>query len=96
MEGYLKKWTNVIYRWKPRYFRLEQGVLKYSKYRFTQSRDKILLTKCQILVTPKDKLRFVIRFSDPKKKSVQLRAHSLADKIKWVDALRTAQINELQ
>jgi hypothetical protein len=29
MEGYLKKWVNIMYRWKSRYFILKDHVLEY-------------------------------------------------------------------
>lgn len=31
MEGNLYKWTNIVSRWKMRYFYIQRGVLKYSK-----------------------------------------------------------------
>ena len=80
MEGYLKKWTNYVTRWKPRYFKLEKGILRYRKYRFTEVKGEIDLTKCQIMVTPKDKLQIVIKFVGRKEK-IQIRANSLAEKI---------------
>ena len=46
MEGYLKKYTNVLNGWKPRYFRLEKCILRYHKYRFTEVRKEIDLSKC--------------------------------------------------
>jgi hypothetical protein len=70
MEGYLKKWTNMIHRWKPRYFKLEKGILRYRKYRFTEVKGEIDLKQCQIVVTPKDNLRIVIKFANKKRKPV--------------------------
>lgn len=32
IEGYLKKWTNYVKGWKPRYFKLENGILYYVFY----------------------------------------------------------------
>ena len=29
MEGYLKKWINMIFRWKLRYFILHEDILLY-------------------------------------------------------------------
>jgi len=60
MEGYLKKWTNVIKGWKPRYFILENCLLRYHKYRFTAVKDKIDLSKSEISLHPKDNLRITI------------------------------------
>jgi|LauGreDrversion4_2_1035121.scaffolds.fasta_scaffold2827415_1 hypothetical protein len=31
MEGYLKKWVNIMYRWKRRFFILHDDILVYCK-----------------------------------------------------------------
>lgn len=59
-EGYLTKWTNIVTRWKRRYFKLQDGVLIYSKN--TQSRPKeiISLSTCKIQPNNKKPLVFSV------------------------------------
>jgi len=46
MEGYLQKWTNYFTRWQPRYIRIKNNILEYSKFRFTPTKAVIDLVKC--------------------------------------------------
>ena len=41
MEGYLKKWTNIVHRWKTRYFILKNSKLQYRKYKYSEVKGEI-------------------------------------------------------
>lgn len=88
MEGYLQKYINVVYRWKPRYFILKNGILTYSDQKGDLVKGTIYLKISEIILTPEDPLKIIINSGT---KTLHLRANSIGDKIKWINALRLSQ-----
>lgn len=88
IEGYLKKWTNFISRWKERYFLVENGQLRYSETKNGPLKGTISLKASTITMDPNDPLRITIMYD---RKELVLRAASIIDKYRWVKALRDNQ-----
>ena len=88
MEGYLKKYINMIIRWKPRYFILKEGKLTYADSKGETPKGTIILKNSEILLTPEDPLKIIINSEN---KTLQVRCNSIGDKIKWINALRQSK-----
>ena len=85
MEGYLKKWVNL--RWQSRYFVLHDDILLYCEKLNGQIKGQIHLKVAAIILVPEDPLLFIIHTGISE---MHLRASTVADKIKWVQALRSS------
>lgn len=88
MEGYLKRWTGILTRWKLNYFILHKNILIYCSQKGTATLGTIHLKISSILLIPDDPLRIIINSGT---KEINLRAQNIDEKIKWVNALRTSQ-----
>ncbi|ETW15372.1 hypothetical protein PFFVO_05666 [Plasmodium falciparum Vietnam Oak-Knoll (FVO)] len=90
-EGWLNKWTNIIGSYRPRYFILENGLLRYSLDKYSPTKESFVLTHCKIKVCPDDQLHFEI---DTNEQGVlYLKANSPEDKHKWYISFKKAQLN---
>jgi oxysterol-binding protein 1 len=52
IEGYLKKYTNLISRWKTRYFILENGILSYYSEKGGSLRGTIHMSISEVIQSP--------------------------------------------
>lgn len=93
MEGYLKRWTGILTRWKLNYFILHKNILIYCAQKAGTTLGTIHLKISSILLIPDDPLRIIINSGT---KEINLRAQNIDEKIKWVNALRTAQENSFK
>ena len=88
MEGYLKLWTGILGRWKRTYFILHDNILVYCKEKGDKAQGSIHLKISSITLIPDDPLRIIINSGT---KEINIRATTIGEKIKWVNALRNAQ-----
>lgn len=88
MEGYLKLWTGILGRWKRTYFILHGTILIYCKEKGEKTEGSIHLKISPITLIPDDPLRIIINSGT---KELNIRAATIGEKIKWVNALRNAQ-----
>ena len=88
MEGYLNKYINLVYRWKPRYFTLKNGILSYADNKGNPTKGVIHLKISDIDLTPDDPLKIIINSGT---KKLELRANTIGEKIKWLNALRASK-----
>jgi len=93
MEGYLKRWTGMLTRWKLNYFILNKTILIYCSTKGGSTLGTIHLKISSIVLIPDDPLRIIINSGT---KEINLRAENISEKIKWVNALRTAQENSFK
>ena len=93
MEGNLKRWTGMLTRWKLNYFVLHKTILIYCDQKGGAMMGTIHLKISSILLIPEDPLRIIINSGT---KEINLRAENITEKIKWVNALRTAQENSFK
>ncbi|SOV23394.1 oxysterol-binding protein-related protein 2, putative, partial [Plasmodium sp. DRC-Itaito] len=89
-EGWLNKWTNIIGSYRPRYFILENGLLRYSLDKYSPTKESFVLTHCKIKVCPDDQLHFEIDSSE--QGVLYLKANSPDDKHKWYISFKKAQL----
>ncbi|CAG9477024.1 oxysterol-binding protein, putative [Plasmodium vivax] len=92
-EGWLNKWTNIIGSYRPRYFVLENGILRYSIDKFSPTKETFGLTHCKIKVCPDDPLHFEIDTTE--QGVLYLKADFPEDKHKWYISFKKAQLNYL-
>lgn len=78
----------MVYRWKPRYFILKNGILTYCDKKGDAPKGKIHLKISEIDLSAEDPLKVIINSGT---KTLELRANSIGDKIKWLNALRTSK-----
>ena len=88
MEGHLKLWTGILGRWKRTYFILHDNILVYCKEKGDKAQGSIHLKISSITLIPDDPLRIIINSGT---KEIHIRASTIGEKIKWVNALRNAQ-----
>ena len=88
MEGFLKRWTGIVTRWKKQYFILHDGILLYCNEKGGPTQGSIHLKISSLILTPDDPLRIIINSGT---KEVHLRASSIEEKMNWVNALRLSQ-----
>ena len=88
MEGHLKLWTGILGRWKRTYFILHDNILVYCKEKGDKAQGSIHLKISSITLIPDDHLRIIINSGT---KEINIRASTIGEKIKWVNALRNAQ-----
>lgn len=87
MEGYLKKWTNYVTRWKKRYFELNNGVLQYSKSKIGKRKGTVYISTTEIS-THKNKCRIVLNTGVS---TIHLKASSVKEATEWMVALRSCK-----
>ncbi|KAI4838437.1 oxysterol-binding protein [Plasmodium brasilianum] len=92
-EGWLNKWTNIIGSYRPRYFVLENGILRYSIDKYSPTKETFVLSHCKIRVCPDDPLHFEIDTSE--QGILYLKADYPEDKHKWYISFKKAQLNYL-
>ena len=88
MEGYLKKWVNLISGWKPRYFILHDGLLTYCESKGSQCKGSVFLKIATITCHPNDPLRITINSGST---DINIRCDTMEEKEKWLQALKQAQ-----
>ncbi|EUD67165.1 hypothetical protein C922_02315 [Plasmodium inui San Antonio 1] len=93
-EGWLNKWTNIIGSYRPRYFVLENGILRYSIDKFSPTKETFGLSHCKIKVCPDDPLHFEIDTTE--QGILYLKADFPEDKHKWYISFKKAQLNYLR
>lgn len=87
MEGYLKKWTNYVTRWKKRYFNLKNAVLEYGKTPRDKNKSRIYL-KTTDISRHKNKKRIVLNTGTI---VINLKAPSEKEAQEWINALRLSK-----
>ncbi|KJP90209.1 hypothetical protein AK88_00057 [Plasmodium fragile] len=92
-EGWLNKWTNIIGSYRPRYFVLENGILRYSIDKFSPTKETFGLSQCKIKVCPDDPLHFEIDTTE--QGVLYLKADFPEDKHKWYISFKKAQLSYL-
>ncbi|CRH00189.1 oxysterol-binding protein-related protein 2 [Plasmodium relictum] len=92
-EGWLNKWTNIIGSYRPRYFVLENGILRYSIDKYAPTKETFVLSHCKIRVCPDDPLHFEIETSE--QGILYLKADLPEQKHKWYISFKKAQLNYL-
>lgn len=93
IKGTLSKWTNYIHGWQDRFFALKEGTLVYYKSQLETDfgcRGAITIDKATIKPHELDEFRFEVSVSDC---VWYLRATSIEDRQRWVDALEMAKRN---
>jgi PH domain. len=93
MEGYLKKWVNVVSGWKSRYFVLHDGILTYCDKKGEPIKGNISLKVANIISIPEDPLRIVLETGTSE---IHIRTSTMSEKIKWFSALKDAQEKALK
>ncbi|SCN60608.1 oxysterol-binding protein, putative [Plasmodium chabaudi chabaudi] len=93
-EGWLNKWTNIIGNYRPRYFVLENGILRYSIDKYLPTKETFVLSHCKIRVCPGDPLHFEIDTIE--QGILYLKANFPEDKHKWYISFKRAQLNYAQ
>jgi len=91
IKGTLSKWTNYIHGWQDRFFALKEGTLVYYKSQLETDfgcRGAITVDKATVKPHELDELRFEVSVSDC---VWYLRATSIEDRRRWIDALELAK-----
>ncbi|GBE59073.1 oxysterol-binding protein, putative [Babesia ovata] len=88
-EGWISKWTNFIGSWRPRYFMLEPGCLKYSLEKDGLVKESFILSQCTMRLCADDPVRLDIDVVG--RGVVCLRTDTPAEKQKWFVAFKKAQ-----
>jgi PH domain len=88
MEGSLKVWVNLIYRWRSQFFVLHNGVLTFCNKKGGKLLGAIHMKVAKVSLTAEDHLRIIINTGTGE---LHLRAANVAEKSKWVSALRQSQ-----
>ena len=86
MEGPLKKYGNLLSRWKQKYFRLQPqaGQLENLKSQSGAVKRAYTLNGAQVDYTKKDfKKAFKVILSDPPQKKIYLKANSQQERDQW-------------
>ena len=78
----------MVYRYKPRYFSLKNGILSYSDSKGRPVKGLIHLKISEIDLTPEDPLKIIINSGT---RTLELRANTIGEKIKWLNALRASK-----
>eukprot|EP00922_Rhytidocystis_sp_ex-Travisia-forbesii_P059611 GHVS01088395.1.p1 GENE.GHVS01088395.1~~GHVS01088395.1.p1 ORF type:complete len:1004 (+),score=178.91 GHVS01088395.1:167-3178(+) len=89
-EGWLSKYTNIMSSWRPRYFKLQPGLLCYSLEKNASTKEVIKLAKCQVRVCPGDLVRLEV--DTPDQGTLWLRADTPEEKNVWYAAIKQAQL----
>uniref|UniRef100_A0A8C5M6A2 PH domain-containing protein n=1 Tax=Leptobrachium leishanense TaxID=445787 RepID=A0A8C5M6A2_9ANUR len=92
MEGFLRKWTNYLSGWQPRYFVLDRGILSYYDSQEDvgkASKGSIKMAVCEIQVHGSDSCRMDLII--PREQCFYLRAESAAERQRWLVALGSAK-----
>lgn len=89
MEGYLKKWTNYVTRWKKRYFELKNGILQYSKTKDGKRKGTIFISTTDIR-PGKTKCTFTLETGMA---TIHLKAPNEKESALWFNALLTSKVS---
>lgn len=92
IEGYLKKWTNLISGWQSRYFMLKDGILFYCNKKDSPVKGTIHMKICKFELSPNEPLKIIINSGT---KALHLKTESVSEKLKWLNALRASK-DEIQ
>lgn len=90
-EGWVSKWTNIMSSWRPRYFRIEPGVLMYSLAEDAPVKETFPLNKCRVRLCPGDTFRLEVE--TPDSGTLFLRAETIEEKSRWYAAIKQAQLS---
>jgi PH domain len=88
MEGSLKVWINLLYRWQSQFFILHDGVLSYCDRKGGKMIGAIHMKVAKVALTAEDHLRIIINTGTGE---LHLRAGNVQEKSRWVSCLRQAQ-----
>lgn len=88
LEGYLRKWVNLMYGWKPRYFILHDGLLTFCDKKGGKIKGTIFLKIATISTIVEDPLRIVIHTGT---NEIHIRAETVDEMKKWFKALTNSQ-----
>ncbi|GIX60763.1 oxysterol-binding protein [Babesia caballi] len=88
-EGWISKWTNFIGSWRPRYFMLEPGCLKYSLEKDGLVKESFILSQCTMRSCADDPVRLDIDVVG--RGVVCLRTNTASEKQRWYVAFKKAQ-----
>ena len=89
MEGYLYKWTNIVFGWQQKYVEIEGDEFKYYKQKGGKLQGVISLRNAKIEMIANEPLRIIVQLAD--NTMMYLKCNTMADKVKWVNALCMAQ-----
>lgn len=92
-EGYLRKWVNIVYGWRPRYFILHDGLLTFCDKKGGIQKGTISLKIASISTIPEDALRIVIHTGYHE---IHVRAENSHEMKKWYQALAEEQEKVIQ
>lgn len=81
-SGFLKKWTNIVTRWKKRFFTLQNGVLEYSKTKTSKRKGTIYISTSKIRVEPKCQIIIETGMA-----SIKLKASNTQEAKEWFACL---------
>jgi len=93
LEGYLRKWVNIMYGWKPRYFILHEGLLTFCDKKGGKKKGTIYLRIAEISTIAEDPLRIIINTGTSE---IHIRAENVEEMKQWLDALNKAKQEDLQ
>ena len=88
MEGSLKVWVNVLYRWQNQFFVLHDGVLNFCDRKGGKLLGAIHMKVAKVSLTAEDHLRIIVNTGTAE---LHLRAGNVQEKSKWISALRQSQ-----
>lgn len=80
-EGYLLKWTNVVTRWQRRYFKIDSGVLSYSRARGCAPRGVAAIEAVTIIPHKGRAEQFSLEVAG---KVLHLRCSGKQEAIRWI------------
>lgn len=88
MEGNLYKWTNIVSRWKRRYFYIQRGVLRYAKDQGQKQLGFIPLQFSSLYIHSRNPCKILINTGVS---TVHLRGTTVDEVKMWFEALVSAQ-----
>ncbi len=93
LEGYLRKWVNIMYGWKPRYFILHEGLLTFCDKKGGKKKGTIYVRIANISTIAEDPLRIIINTGTSE---IHVRAETVDEMKQWLDALNKAKQEDQQ
>ena len=91
MEGEIYKWTNRIFGWQKYYAVIKNGEFRYYQKKNGNAKGMFSLAGSKIEMIDNDLLEIKIKLLD--NNEILLKCETITDKVKWVNALSTIQIN---
>jgi hypothetical protein len=88
MEGVLSKWTNYVYRWKPRYFVLTKEVIRYYNSKGGKLKGTIHLNLIKVMSHKTKPNQFLL---DTGLTILHLKGSSVEEANAWIDSINIAK-----